>query len=480
MDGVTPHQRHALGVLSVASFMVFLDATIVNIAFPSIEHSFPAASRAELSWVLGAYNIVFAALIVPAGRMADVVGRRRLFLGGLLSFSAASAVCAAARNPAVLIAARVVQAAGGAALVPSGLALLLAALPLSRRARAVSLLGGATAVAAVLGPTVGGLLVEAADWRWVFVINVPIGLAAWLAARSTFTKATVRQTGSLPDLVGIGLAIAGMGLLALGLVQAREWGWSDPRIVGSLAAAFVLIPAFLLRSHRHRAPVVELQLFQVRSFAVANLGMFILAVAFYGLLLGNVLFLTTVWHDSILKAALTLTATSLAAVPSTVVASRLADRHGPRVLVVPAALLYAAGAGWYALRVGTTPAFAREWLPGAMLTGIGIGAAFPTLAGVSAASLTPSRFAVGSAVNTMARQTGAVLGVALVVTILGPTRQSGTYAAFQLAWVFGASMAMASAIVCMALHSRRVSAPADLVRGPGRVLSPQVVNEDTL
>ncbi len=472
-DRLSTHQRKVLGVTSAASFMVFLDATIVNIAFPSIEHSFPDASRAQISWVLGAYNIVFAALIVPAGRMADVIGRRRLFLSGLLLFSAASTVCALAPSLAVLIAARAVQAAAGAALVPSGLALLLASVPLSRRARAIGLLGGATAVATVLGPTLGGLLIEVADWRWVFLVNVPIGLVAWLGGRRIFANANAQLASSLPDLVGVGLAIAGMGLLALGLVQAREWGWGDVRVLSSLAAAAVLIPLFLLRSHRHRAPVIDLKLFQIRSVAVANLGTFMLAVAFYGFLLGNVLFLTTVWRYSILKAALTLATTSLTAVPSAVVAAHLVDRYGQRLLVVPAVLLYTAGAGWYALRIGVTPSYLREWLPGAVLTGVGIGAAFPTLAGASVASLTPNRFAVGSAVNTMTRQTGAVLGVALVVTILGPAQESGAYAAFHLAWVCGAAMAMATAVVCLALGSHHSSAAVAVAGHPGKALNPQ-------
>jgi len=268
-------ERHwkVLIVTAVAVFMSFLDVTIVNVAFPDIERSFSDSSRADLSWVLNAYNIVFAALLVPAGRLADLLGRRRMFLTGVVGFLVASVLCGIAASAELLVAARVLQAAAGAILVPTSLALLLPEFPVERRATAVAIWSATGAVAAALGPSLGGVLVDEAGWRWVFFLNVPIGLAALLPARRLLRERR-DPAGVLPDAVGSALLVAGVGALALGIVKGPEWGWESARVIGSLAAGAVLIPAVVLRSARHRAPVVELGLFRVRSFAVSNGGMF--------------------------------------------------------------------------------------------------------------------------------------------------------------------------------------------------------------
>ena len=321
-------------VTAVAVFMGFLDVTIVNVAFPDIESDFPEASRADLSWVLNAYNIVFAALLVPAGRLADLVGRRRMFLIGVGAFVAASVLCGLAGSPELLVAARVLQAAAGAILVPTSLALLLPEFPAAKRATAVAIWSATGAVAAALGPSLGGVLVEEAGWRWVFFLNVPIGLAALLPARRLLRE--TRDPGAvLPDVLGSLLLVAGVGLLALGIVKGADWGWGSPRVVGSLAAAAVLLPTVLLRSARHPAPVIELGLFRARSFAVANAGMFGFSTAFYALLLCNVLFLTEVWGYSILEAGFAVTPGPLMAAASAPLGGRLADRFGQRVVAAP-------------------------------------------------------------------------------------------------------------------------------------------------
>src|SRR3954470_4073368 len=196
-------------VTGVAVFMAFLDVTIVNVAFPSIEAAFPSASLASLSWILNAYNIVFAALLVPAGRLADRVGRRRLFLGGMVGFLLASAACGLASSVEVLVAARVVQAAGAAALVPTSLALVLPEFPLEQRATATALWGATGAVAAATGPSLGGVLVDATSWRWVFFVNLAIGLPALIPARRLLRERRDEHPGPLPDALGVVLLVAG-------------------------------------------------------------------------------------------------------------------------------------------------------------------------------------------------------------------------------------------------------------------------------
>src|SRR4051794_31408289 len=293
-------------VTSVAVFMSFLDVTIVNIAFPDIRASFPESSLGDLSWILNAYNIVFAALLVPAGRLADRTGRRRTFMGGMITFLAASVAAGLAPTVEVLIAARVVQAAGAAALVPTSLALLLPEFTLQQRATATGIWGAMGAIAAAVGPSLGGVLVDAAGWRWVFFVNLAIGLPALIPARRLLHESREPNPGPMPDAVGVGLLVAGVALLSLGIVKGQEWGWGSARVLVAIGAGIALLVLFAIRSSRHPAPVVEPALFRVRSFAVANAGAFAFALGFYAFLLGNVLFLTGVWHYSVLTAGFAL------------------------------------------------------------------------------------------------------------------------------------------------------------------------------
>ncbi len=446
-----------LAVTAVAVFMGFLDVTIVNVAFPDIERDFPEASRADLSWVLNAYNIVFAALLVPAGRLADLVGRRRMFLIGVAAFVTASVLCGLAPSPEVLVGARVLQAAAGAILVPTSLALLLPEFPPERRATAVAIWSATGAVAAALGPSLGGVLVDGLGWRWVFFANVPIGLAALVPARRVLRE--VRDPGGvLPDALGSALLVAGVGALALGIVKGSDWGWDSPRVVGALAAAAVLLPAVLLRSARHRAPVIELSLFRARSFAVANAGMFAFSTAFYALLLCNVLFLTQVWGYSILTAGFAVTPGPLTAAFTAPIAGRLSDRFGQRVVALPGALFFAAGCALFATRIGTAPAYASEYLIPTMLTGAGVGFSFASWGSAAVAQLPPARFATGSAVLACVRQIGAVLGIAALVAMLDAAEDP--MAGFVDAWTMMAVTGGVVAALALALGRVRAAAPA--------------------
>jgi EmrB/QacA subfamily drug resistance transporter len=301
-------------VTAVGVFMSFSDVTIVHIAFPDIRASFPGSSLSHLSWILNAYAIVFAAALVPAGRLADRFGRKRFYFLGVVVFLAASVLCGAASSVDLLVGARALQALGGAMLVPASLGLLLPEFPLERRATATALWGATGAVAAAAGPSLGGLLVDWQGWRAVFFVNLAIGLPALIPARTLLRESRGPQT-VFPDALGAILLAVGVGALALAIVQGPSWHWGSAHILGSFAASAVLLVAFLRRSARHRAPVIELSLFRVRSFAVANAGGFVFATGFYALLLCNVLFLTGFWHYSILRAGVALTPGPLTAAP---------------------------------------------------------------------------------------------------------------------------------------------------------------------
>src|SRR3954468_13014991 len=406
-------------VTGVAVFMAFLDVTIVNVAFPSIRGAFPSASLPSLSWVLNAYNIVFAALLVPAGRLADLLGRRRLFFIGLFVFVVASCLCGLAWSVPVLVGARVIQAAGAAMLVPTSLGLLLPEFPLERRASATALWGAVGGVAAATGPSLGGLLISWSDWRLVFFVNLVLGAAAWVPAWRLLRETRDPDRGAVPDALGIVLLAGGVGLLSLAIVQAPSWGWGDWRVLGSLLASVLLLGAFIWRSAVHAPPVLELPLFRVRSFAVACTGVFVFSLGFYAVLLANILFLTGVWGYSVLHAGVAVTPGPLMAAASSALAGRAIDRYGQRVTAVPGGLSFALGALWFAVALGSTPAYVTEFLPATLLTGTGVGLSFASFSSAAVMELPPARFATGSAISSCFRQLGAVLGISVLIAIVG-------------------------------------------------------------
>jgi len=437
-------------VTSVAVFMSFLDVTIVNIAFPDIRASFPGSSLNRLSWILNAYTIVFAAALVPAGRLADRFGRRRFFFLGVLLFLAASVVCGAAPSAGVLIAARAVQALGGAMLVPASLGLLLPEFPLERRATATALWGATGAVAAAAGPSLGGVLVDWQGWRSVFFVNLVIGIPSLIPARRLLRESREPRT-AFPDALGAALLAAGLGFLALAIVEGPQWGWSSTRIVGSFAASALLLVAFVSRSARHPAPVIELSLFRVRSFAVANAGGFVFALGFFAYLLCGVLFLTGVWHYSILRAGFALTPGPLTAALAAPVGGRLSDRFGQRVVAVPGGLLFGLGALLFALRTGAQPAYVSDFLPGNVLGGAGVGLTFAGFGSAAVAELPRNRYATGGAIANCTRQIGGVLGVSGLIVILGTPSPETALHVFHRAWALMALSGGIAALMGLAL-----------------------------
>ncbi|MCA1781901.1 MAG: DHA2 family efflux MFS transporter permease subunit, partial [Intrasporangiaceae bacterium] len=396
-----------------------MDATIVNVAFPSIRESFPGTDIAGLSWVLNAYNIVFAAFLILFGRLTDLVGRRRSFISGVALFTVASLACGIAPSVELLVAARVFQALGAAMLVPASLALVIAAFPSDRRSHAIGVWGASAAVAAGLGPPIGGVLVELGGWRWAFLVNLPFGLAAVWAARHELVESRAPGRRRMPDLIGAALLVLSLAVLNLGIVRSEEWGWTSILTIGSLAGAAVLAGLFVVSSMRHRAPMIDPALLRLRSFSIGSLASVVAGFGFYAYLLTNILWLQYVWGYGVLRAGLALVPGALIAA---VVAARLGpltNRYGYRPFVVPGALVWAAAFVWYHQRVGLVPAFWAEWLPGQVLSGLGVGATLPLLGSAALAAVPGGRYATASAVASSARQLGGVLGIALLVVILG-------------------------------------------------------------
>jgi NTE family protein len=443
--------RAVLAVAVLGSFMAFVDATIVNIAVPNIARAFPGSRLSSVSWVLNAYNIVFAAFLVGGGQLADLLGRRRVFSFALLVFALASALCAVAPSLNLLIAARVIQAAGSAALVPSSLAIVLEAHQARERMHAVALWAAVAALAAGIGPPLGGVLITASSWRLVFLVNIPVGVVAFLLARRVLVESRAPGRRHMPDLLGgvvLALAIAS---LVLAVVKGQEWGWGSARVVGAFVAALLLSVYFMVRSSRQRTPVIDLSLLRIRAFALSNGVTVVMASGFYAYTLCNVLFLTTVWRYSILKAGLALTPGPFVAMAVAGPASRTVERLGHRRVIVPGALVWAGGMAYFASQLGVAPDFLGEWLPGMVILGIGAGLTFPTLSGAAVGSVPGPRFAVATSLNSVARQLGAALGVAVLIAILGnPTPRQALHA-FEHGWLFAGACFLFGSLACLAL-----------------------------
>jgi EmrB/QacA subfamily drug resistance transporter len=436
-------------VACFGAFLAFLDATIVNVAFPSIRESFPDSTIGALSWVLNAYNIVFAAFLVVCGRLTDLLGRRRAYVGGIAVFTLASGWCAAAGSLEVLVAGRVFQALGAAMLVPASLALVIEAFPSDRRSHAIGLWGATAAVAAGLGPPMGGALVELGGWRWAFLINLPFGVLAVLATRRTVVESRAPGRRRLPDIPGALVLAAGLALLNLAIIKANDWGWGSPQVLGALLAAALLAAVFVRSSRRHRAPVVDPALVRIPAFRWAGIATVLAGLGFYAYLLTNILWLQYVWGYDVLRAGLALVPGALVAA---VVAARLgplAERVGYRVLVVPGAVVWAAAYVWYHQQVGLEPAFWAEWLPGQVLSGVGVGATLPLLASAGLAAVPGGRYAAASALVSSARQLGGVLGISVLVLIVGSPTGPEVVGALRDGWVLSIAAFVAVAVVAL-------------------------------
>lgn len=434
-----PSSTAVLLVAAFGAFLAFLDSTIVNIAFPAIQRYFHHSDISSLSWVLNGYNIAFAAFLVAGGRLADLLGRKRMFIYGVVLFTAASGLCAAADTVGQLVAFRVLQGIGAAILVPASLALVVESFDSARRAHGVSLWGAAAAIASGLGPPIGGALVEASSWRWVFLVNVPLGLVAVVVARRGLVESRASGRRRVPDLRGAMLLALALGFLTLGLVKGPDWGWVSPATIGSFLAAVGAMVGFVLSSRIHPTPLIDPAFLRVRSFTAGNTLTLVASAGFYAYLLTHVLFLNYVWHYNLLRAGLAVAPAAFVAAFVAAALGRVADRRGYRPIIVVGALIWTGSLLWYIERVRPTPHFLTEWLPGQILQGIGVGATLPILGSAALAGLAAGgSYATASAVVSSTRQLGAVIGIALLVIVVGTPARGVAEEALRRGWVLAA------------------------------------------
>ncbi|MEZ0351193.1 MFS transporter [Mycobacterium sp. pR1184] len=434
-------------VVSAASFLASLDLFIVNIAFPEIRGAFGTSDLGAMSWILNAYTLVFAAFLNPAGRLGDRYGHRRIFLCGLAVFTVGSAACGLAGSFALLVAFRVVQAFGAAMLMPSSLALLMAAVPAARRAVAVSTWSAVAAMAAALGPPIGGLLVES-SWRWIFFVNLPVAVLALVAGLRILTETAATGSG-MPDLFGALSLVFSVGALVWALIELPVPGSSTGKVAIAVAGAGCALALAIWRSLRHPSPALDLGAVRVVPMWSSCLALLLFAAAFGAMLLGSVMLLTTVWGKAPAAAGWCLSPGPVVVVlVSLTFAGRLIGRFGIGAVAATGAALYTVGIAVWLCRVGPEPHYLADFLPGQLFTGAGVGLVMPSLSAVSGLALPSHRWGAGSALTNTARQLGTVFGTAILTMIYQPGID---LAAIRRGWVFMVAAAGASALIAVAL-----------------------------
>jgi EmrB/QacA subfamily drug resistance transporter len=441
-------------IACAATVLANLDLFVVNVGLPDIGRGLHDTNLSALSWVINGYLIVYAALLIPAGKLADRYGDKYGFLAGAGIFTVASVACAVSVNLPMLLAFRLVQAAGAALLTPTSLSLILAAFPAERRERAVRAWAASGAAAAALGPVVGGLLLEA-TWRAVFYVNLPVAVAA-LAFGAWLLPAAPGVRAALPDAAGTVLVIAGVGALTFGLVQGGTWGWGSAGITGALAASAVALGLFVAHTLRSTNPVIDPALFRVREFTVASIVLMVFYAAFGGMVLSFVLWEENAWGWSGLKAGLGLfPGPIMVPVCSMFLAGPLIRRFGFPLVSAVGSALTGGGLIWWAIAVTSRPDYAAGLLGGLLVVGVGCGLAIPTLIAAATSSLPPRSAVTGSAAVYMFRQVTIAVGVAVFVAVLGtPRSASSERAAFDHGWIVLAAFAFAGAAVALLLRQR--------------------------
>lgn len=439
-------------VASVAVFLVSMDSTMLFAAFNALRAGFPNASAAEMSWVINAYTVVYAAILIPAGGLADRHGRKKVFMLGAATFLIASAACGLAPTVEWLIAARVLQAIGAALLTPASLSIVLAAFPQSKRAVAVSLWGAVGALAAAVGPSLGSFVVDTVGWPWAFYLNLPLGAFSMWRGRTLLQEARQPDTVTRLDLPGMLLLMVGVGAIALSIVQSDSPLWQRSTLASVAGVGLLALVCFVLWARIAKAPLVDLSLFRYPTYRFANLATLTFGIAFSMMFFGFFFYMTKIWHYSLTLAGLAVTPGPLLVMPVAIVTGRFAARLGHRPFLVGGSFLYAASGMWFLLVPGAEPAYLSQWLPGLLLSGIAVGLVLPSLSAAAVNKLPSHQYAVGSAINQATRQIGSVLGVAITILLIGHTHLER--ADFTPLYALYVGLAVLTGLLCLAVNTR--------------------------
>jgi EmrB/QacA subfamily drug resistance transporter len=451
-----------LGVTSLASFMMALDSLVITTAFATIRAEF-GSPVATLQWAVNAFNLSFAVLLLTGAALGDRFGRRRVFAAGIALFALASAACALAGTAQALIAARAAQGAGAALVMPLAMAILSGAFGREERAKALGIFSGVTGCALIIGPAIGGLITENLGWRWIFWINLPIGLIAIV-----LVFARLRESFGPKAALDIpGLLLVAIAALALvwSLLRGNPVGWTSPEVMSTLALGLVFALAFVAWEWRAPAPMIPMRMFASRSFAAGVAASLLFYAAMYGVLFLLPQFLQVTLGFGPLGAGMRLlpwTSTLFLTAP---IAGAVVQRFGERPLVVTGLLMQAAGLGWIAMIAAPGVAYPALVVP-LVLAGVGVSMAMPAAQNAVLGSVAVSEMGKASGVFNMGRFLGGMFGIALLVTVFSASGAVDTPAhfskGFTAAMRVAALLSLAGAFVGLWLPARRsvVATPA--------------------
>jgi EmrB/QacA subfamily drug resistance transporter len=404
-----------LAAVAFGLFMIMLDNTIVNVALPSIEHSLHM-SISSLEWIVTAYALTFAALLITGGKLGDMFGRRKMFVVGLAVFTLASLACGLAPSAGFLIGARAVQGIGAALMNPATLSIITATFPPKERGQAIGIWAGVSALALAIGPLLGGLIVDNINWHWIFYVNVPVGVVGIVVSRFFISES--RDTSHEQSIDLPGLVTSGLALLALSyaLIEGNKHGWMSAEILGLFAGAAVLLASFVLLEMRQRLPMLDLSLFRIGSFAGANLVAMLVSLGMFGVFFFVSLYVQNVLGYSPTKAGAIFLPMTVLIILVAPIAGKLSDRIGSRWLM---------GAGMSTLgvslllyqRIGLHTGF-WSLLPQLLLGGVGMALTMSPMTSAAMGSVPVDKAGVGSGVLNSFRQVGGSLGIALMGAIL--------------------------------------------------------------
>jgi EmrB/QacA subfamily drug resistance transporter len=406
-----------LALIAVAQFMVILDATIVNVALPTIRVDV-GFSEQSLSWVLNAYTLLFGGFLLLGGRLADRLGRRRLFVAGIAVFSGASLICGVSQSEGMLLVARGLQGLGGALVSPAALSIILTSFAEgSERNRALAVWGAIAGAGGAVGLLLGGVIVEVLSWRWVFFINVPIG-AVVLALAPRIIPESRSQSAAQGGYDAEGAVAITLGTIALvfTLIKADGWGWTSARTLAGFAVAVLLIAAFVVIERRHRDPLVPLRIFSNRSLAASDATMLVVAAALFGVFFFCTLYLQQVLGYSALKTGVAYLPLSLTIIGASTLASRLVDRFTPKSVL--AAGLLVSTAGFVLLtRVSGHGDYASHVLPAMLVLGTGLGMSFVPITIAATNGVAAGDSGLASGLLNTTQQVGGSLGLAILSSV---------------------------------------------------------------
>jgi len=404
-----------LVAVSFGLFMIMLDNTVVNVALPSIRQDL-GISISELEWVVNAYALTFGVLLLTGGKLADLLGRRRIFIAGLIIFTASSLWCGLADSANSLIAARTAQGVGAAFMNPATLSILTATFPPRLRGTAIGIWAGVSALALAIGPIVGGLLTQDISWNWIFFVNIPVGIVAVVAARLFIDETRDHSPNQRLDLPG--LLTSGLGLFALtyGLIETNSHSWGSTRVLGLLALAAVSMVAFVILERRQKAPMLDLNLFRNPTFSGANAVMGLVGLAMFGIFFFNSLFLQNILHYGAIKTGATFLPMTVLIILVAPMAGRLSDKIGPRPLMTAGMVLLTTSLLLFGT-LGTNSTF-YDILPALVVGGIGMAITMAPTTSAAMGAVPVDKAGVGSAVINSMRQVGGSLGIAIMGTLI--------------------------------------------------------------